>query len=87
MIQMLSHFYGKDASSRFSGHTTVVPKDVDKLTFEQSIAFFLEDFTRAVAIVKEKHYGDVVHLVKAGKLSASALDTYKDEHPISADQI
>ena len=70
-------FYEKKT---FSGDTIVALKvlDVDNLTFEQSIA---------LAIVEEKNDADVVHLVKACKLSASALDTYKDERPVSADQI
>ena len=37
--------------------------------------------------MEEKNDDAVVQLVKAGKLSASALDTYKDEHAVSADQI
>ena len=85
--EVLLTFYGTAQSSTFQSNNSVAPAVLNGMVDDETIRSFFEDFKSSVAREEKKRNNEIKMQVQLGKLKATYVDEYKDEHPIKLDQV
>ena len=65
----------------------MAPAVLNRLVDDETIRYFCEDFKSSVAREEKKRNNEIKMLIQLGKLKATHVDEYKDEHPIKLDRV